>query len=219
MICIWPRKNLLLFNSFIKKWKKEETLHLTILRHTVCSGRRDLFLSRGLDFLYLHEEKSGYEGGALAIAHFTVVDGIGFHHIEQGLLAHAVFLLEKLVLRVGASDIPANSEVIRSVWSKVRRQKFIRNMTSTTLTFVWPSHKPTGSSCIRHISVYPKSREHRKGVAKPFPGNGGGCLFSPAPVKIWEIKICVNETRARIKADKTRSGILFFWVSPYWWGE
>ncbi len=56
----------------------------------------------------LHEEKSNNERGSLTISDLSIVDGISLHHVEEGLLAHPVLLLEELVLRVGPRDVPAN---------------------------------------------------------------------------------------------------------------
>ena len=57
---------------------------------------------------YLHEEKANDEGRALTIADFSIMDGIGFHDIEQGLLADAVLLLEELVLWISPGNVATN---------------------------------------------------------------------------------------------------------------
>ena len=50
---------------------------------------------------HLHQEEPHDEGAALAVAHLSVVDAVGLHHVEERLLAGTVLLLEHVVLRVG----------------------------------------------------------------------------------------------------------------------
>ena len=54
----------------------------------------------------LHEQKTDDEGRALAVADLSVMQRVGLHHVKQTLLAHAVLLLEEVVLRVRPRDIP-----------------------------------------------------------------------------------------------------------------
>ena len=44
----------------------------------------------------------------MAVPDLPVMNGVGLHDVEQGLLPEAVLLLEELVFGVGSSDVPAN---------------------------------------------------------------------------------------------------------------
>ena len=43
----------------------------------------------------------------MAVSDLPVMNGVGLHDVEQGLLPEAVLLLEELVFRVGSSDVSA----------------------------------------------------------------------------------------------------------------
>lgn len=67
---------------------------------------------------HLHQQQTHDEARALAIAHFPVMQGVSFHYIEQTLLAHAIFLFEKVMLWVSPCNISSyhlrnNSNVVK----------------------------------------------------------------------------------------------------------
>lgn len=62
---------------------------------------------------HLHEEQTRDEGAALTVANLTVIDGVGFEHIEQALLAKSVTLLEEGVFRKGSGEVPLDGPLVR----------------------------------------------------------------------------------------------------------
>ena len=57
----------------------------------------------------LHEEKAHNESWSLAVSNLSIMDAVGLHNIEQRLLANTIFLLEEVVLRIGASNISSDN--------------------------------------------------------------------------------------------------------------
>lgn len=49
---------------------------------------------------YLHQKEAYDESGALAVAHFPVVEGVSLDDVKKRLLSQAIFLFEKLVFRI-----------------------------------------------------------------------------------------------------------------------
>ena len=57
---------------------------------------------------YLHEEDADDESGSLAVAHLAIMQRIGFHDVEETLLAQAVLLFEEIMFRVRAGNVTPN---------------------------------------------------------------------------------------------------------------
>lgn len=58
---------------------------------------------------YLHQEDTDDESRSLAVAHLTIMQRIGFHDVEEALLAQAIFLFKEVVFRVRACYVATDN--------------------------------------------------------------------------------------------------------------
>lgn len=54
---------------------------------------------------YLHEKEPHNEGGPLAVAHLTVMEGVRLHHVKEAFLAQPILFLKEVMFRICAGNV------------------------------------------------------------------------------------------------------------------
>uniref|UniRef100_A0A182XTE1 Secreted protein n=1 Tax=Anopheles quadriannulatus TaxID=34691 RepID=A0A182XTE1_ANOQN len=85
----------------------EHVAHTILLHNLHQHGKRFLFR-------HLHQQQPNDETGPLTVANLPVVQRVRLHHVEQCLLAEPVLLLEEVMLRVGAGNVPPDHLLART---------------------------------------------------------------------------------------------------------
>lgn len=85
----------------------EETMHgiFAVIHQLMQTPKGILFVQE------IHEKKSGNLWHALAIANFSIVNGIRRQNVKQRLLAGVVAVFEKFVITVGTIDVQINLKI------------------------------------------------------------------------------------------------------------